>query len=114
MRSVFTRYSKDRLRIVGRRTYKIAHHLGCRPVVNSDDVRDVLLADKMECDGRTTSIHVVTPKRCQAVRVIVSGVPVITNAQQPTLQKPDDGGGDDAYAEWILAVSSDVAGNLKT
>ena len=113
MRSVLTRYSKDRLRIVARRTYKRAHNLGRRLVVNCDGVREVFLADEMECDGRTARFDVVPPKRCKSVGVIVSGVPVITNAKQPPLQKPDDGGGHDTCAEWILAVSSDVARNLK-
>jgi hypothetical protein len=45
--------------------------------------------------------------------VIVSGIPVIANAKEPSLQKPDDGGGHDTCAEWILAISSDVAPNLK-
>ena len=85
MRSVFTRYSKDRLRIVARRTYKRAHNLGRHLVVNCDGVREVFLADEMERDGRTARIDVVPPKRCKSVGVIVSGIPVITNAKQPPL-----------------------------
>ena len=85
MRSVFTRYSKDRLRIACRRTYQRAHNLGRHLVVNCDGVREVLLADEMERDGRTARIDVVPPKRCKSVCVIVSGIPVITNAKQPPL-----------------------------
>ena len=110
---MFTRYGKERLRIVVRRTYKRAHDLGRRLVVNRDDVREVFLADEMERDGRTARIDVVPPKRCKSVGVIVPDIPVITNAKQPTLQKPDYGGGHDTCFEWILAVSSEVVRNLK-
>jgi hypothetical protein len=113
MRSMFTRDGKERFRIVVRRTYKGAHDLGRRLVVNCDGVCEVFLADEMERDGRTMRIDVVPPKRSKSVSVIVPGIPVITNAKQPTLQKPDDGGGHDTCAEWILAVSSEVVRNLK-
>jgi hypothetical protein len=113
MRSVFSRYSKDRLRVAGCRTYKRAHNLGRHLVMDCDGVGLVLLADEMECDGRTARIDMVPPKRCKSVGVIVSGIPVITNAKQPSLQKPDDGSGHNMCAEWILAVSSDVSLNLK-
>jgi hypothetical protein len=112
MRSVSTRYGKERLGIVVRRTYKRAHNLGRRLVINSDGVREMLLADEMEGDFRTARIDVVPPKRCKSVCVIVPGIPVITNAKQPPLQKPDDGGGHDTCTEWILAVSSEVVRNL--
>ena len=110
---MLTRYSKDRLRIVVRRIHKRAHHLCRHLVVNCDGVREVFLADEMECDGRTACIDVVPPKSCEPVSVIVPGVTVITHAKQPTLQKPDDNGGHDTCAEWILAVSSEVVRNLK-
>ncbi len=110
---MFTRDGKERLRIVVRRTYKRAHNLGRRLVVNCDGVREVFFSDEMERDGRTARIDVVPPNRCKSVRVIVSGVPVITNSKQPTLQKPDYRGGHDACVEWILAVWSEVARNLK-
>jgi hypothetical protein len=113
MLSVFIRYGKDRLGIVARRTYKRADNLGRHLVVNCDGVREVFLADEMERHGRTARIDVVPPKRRKSVGVILSGIPVITNAKQPPLQEPDDGGRHDTCAEWILAVSSDVARNLK-
>ena len=53
MRSVVICYSKDRLRIVARRTYKRVRNLGRHLVVNCDGVREVFLADEMERDGRT-------------------------------------------------------------
>jgi hypothetical protein len=110
---MFTRYGKEWLHIVVRRTYKRAHNLGRRLVVNCDGVREMFLADEMERDGRTARIDVVPPKRCKSVGVIVPGIPVITNAKQPTLQKPDHCGGHDTYVGWILAVSSEVVLNLK-
>ena len=110
--SVFTCYSKDRLLIVAGRTYKRAHNLGRRLVVNCHSMKEMFLTDEMERDGLTARIDVVPPKRCESVGVIVSGIPVITNAEQPALQEPDDGGGYDTCAEWILAVSSDVLRNL--
>ena len=113
MRSVFTRCSEDRLRIVARRTYKHVHNFGRHLVVNCDGVREMLLADEMECDCRTARIDVVPPKRCKSVGVIVPGIPVITNTKQPTLQKPDYRGGHDTCVEWIVAVSSEVVRNLK-
>jgi hypothetical protein len=110
---MFTRDGKERLRIVPRRRYKRSHNLGRRLVVNCDGVREVLLADEMERDGRTARIDVVPPKRCKSVGVIVPGIPIITNAKQAALQKPDHGGGHDTCAEWILAVSNEVMCNLK-
>ena len=110
---MFTGYGKERLRIVARRGYKRSHNPRRRLILNCDGVREVLLADEMERDGRTTRIDVAPPKRCKSVGVIVTGIPVITNAKQPTLQKPDHGGGHDTCTEWILAVSSEVVGNLK-
>jgi hypothetical protein len=76
-------------------------------------MREVFLADEMERDGRAARIDVVPPKRRKSVSVIVSGVAVITNPKQPSLQKPDDGSGHDTCTEWILAVQSDVGRNLK-
>ncbi len=110
---MFTRHSKDRLRVAACRTYKRAHNLGCHLVVNYDGVGEVLLSYEMECDGRTACVDVVPPKRRKSVSVIVSGVPIITNAKQPPLQKSDDGSGHDTCVEWILAVPTDVALNLK-
>ena len=72
--------------------------------MNGDGLREVFLADEMERDSRTVRFDVAPPKRCKSVGVIVSGITVITDAKQPTLQKPDDGGGHDTCAEWILAV----------
>jgi hypothetical protein len=85
MRSMVTGYRKDRLRIVDGRTYKRAHNLGRHRVVNCDGVREVFLADKMERDGGTAHVDVVPAKRCKSVGVIVSGIPIITNAKQPPL-----------------------------
>jgi hypothetical protein len=79
MRSVLPRYSKDRLRIIVRRTHKCAHDLGRYLVLNCDDVREVFLADEVKCDGRTAGIDVAPPKRCKSVGVVVSGISVITN-----------------------------------
>jgi hypothetical protein len=110
---MFTRYGKERLRVVPRRGYKRSHNLGRRLVVNCHGVREVLLADEMERDGRTARIDVAPPKRCKSVGVIVPGIPVITNAKQATLQEPNHGGGHDTGAEWIPAVSSEVVPNLK-
>ena len=110
---MFTRYGKKRLRIVVRRTYKRAHNLGCRLVVNGDGLREVFLADEMERDGRTARLDVVPSKRCKTVGVIVPGIPVIANTKQPTLQKPDYRGGHDMCVEWIVAVSSEVVRNVK-
>ena len=114
MDPVFTPYSKNRLRIVACRTYERLHNFGRHLVVNRDGVREMLLADEMERDVRTARVDMAPPKRCKAIGVIVSGVPVITNAEQPPVQKPDDGGGHDTCVEWILAISSDIARNLKT
>src|ERR1700722_1049212 len=85
MRSVFTPYCKDRLRIACGRIYQRSHNLGRHLVVNCHGVRAVLLTDELERDGRTARMDVVPPKRCKSVSVIVSRIPVITNAQEPPL-----------------------------
>ena len=85
MRSVFTPYRKDRLLIASRCTYQRADNLGRHLVVNCDGVRAVLLPDELERGGRTAYMDVVPPKRCKSVSVVVSGIPVIADAQQPPL-----------------------------
>jgi hypothetical protein len=113
VRSMFIRHDEKWLRIVGRRTDKRAHNLGRCLVLNSDGMWDMFLADEMERDVRTARVDVVPPEGCKSVGVIVSGIPVITDPKEPTFQKPDDGGGHDSCAEWILAVSGDVVRNLE-
>jgi hypothetical protein len=113
MRSVFTGNGENWLLIAVGGTYKRAHNLSRHLVVNYDRMREVFLADEMERDGRSARIDVVPPKRRKPVSVIVSGVAVITNPKQPSLQKPDEGSGHDTCTEWILAVQSDVGRNLK-
>ncbi len=113
MRSVFIRHRENRLLIVARRTHKRVYNLGRGLVMNTDGMRKVLLANETKRDGRAARFDVVAPKRGKSVGVIVSGVPVISNAKQALLQEPDDGGCHDTCAEGILAVSSDVARNLK-
>ena len=113
MRSVLIRYSEDRLRIVPGGTYKRTHNLGRHPILNCDGVRKVFLADEMERDGGTERTDMVPPKRCKSVSVIVPDIPIIANAKQPPLQKPDDGGCHDPRVEWIPAVASEVVQNLK-
>ena len=110
---MFTCYGKERLRIVARRPHERSHDLGRLLVVNCDDVWEVFLADEMERDGRTARIDVVPSKRSKSVGVIVSGIPVIPDAKQPTLQKPDDGGGHYTCLEWILTVVREIVRNLK-
>lgn len=85
MRSVFTWNGEDWLLIAAGRIYKRVHNLSRHLVVNYDRMRQVFLADEMERDGRAMRIDVVPPKRRKSVRVIVSGVAVITNPKQPSL-----------------------------
>ena len=113
MHSVLARDGKNRLRIVTGGADERAHNLGGRSVVNRNSVSEMLLADEMKGDSRTTRIDVVSPERGQSVGVIVSGIPVAPYSEQSPLQKPNHGGGHDRSAEWILAVLSDVALNLK-
>ena len=113
MRSTLTCDGENRLRVVARRAHEGAHNLGRRPVVNRNRVREVLLANEMKGNGRTTRFDVVSPKRRQSVGVIVSGIPIVPNPEQTPLQKPDHGGSHDGCAERILAVLSNVALNLK-
>ena len=85
MRSMLSCDGENRLRVVARHAHERAHDFGRRLVVNRDGVSEMLLADEMKGDSRTVRIDMVSPKRRQSVGVIVSGIPVIPDAEQSPL-----------------------------
>ncbi len=112
MRSLFTACCEDRLSIVSGRTYQRTHDLGRDLVVNFDGVRTVFLPDEMECNGRSARFDVTSPERCKSVRMVISGIPVVSDPQQASLQEPDHCGRHDTRGQWIPPVVSDVARHL--
>ena len=114
MRSVFVRYSEDGLVVVAGRSYEPIDNLGRHVVVNADAVSSVFLSNEVERDIRAERLDMVPAKRRESVRVVISGVSVIAHAKQSTLQESDDGSCHDPCCEWILAVQSDIARNVRS
>ena len=108
MCSLFTGCCEDRLSIVSCRTYQRTNDLRRDLVVDFDGVRTVFLPDETEGNGRSARFDVTPPQRCQSVRVIISGIPVVSNPQQAPLQEPDDCGRHDPGGQWIPPVVSQV------